>query len=153
MPEIMETDPIRNGYKLTDHFWLYQFECPCCKAVRIHSGLVEVLELIWQAKGEFSISEGYRCEDYHHQIYSEINKERLKKDLPVRRVPVRSRHLIGQAVDISMPLSKSDEQWLFNIGVRGFGRARAWSHIDIRLPDDFDNGSVSFASQLTTWTY
>ena len=146
---------ICNDFVNIDNFWLYQFECPCCQRVIINPGLVEVLEILWEAKGAFVISAGgaFRCGGYHNRIYWDINKDRLGRGLPEIRIPAHSRHLIGQAVDISLVLPKEDDSWLFNVGVRGVGRATHWSHIDIRTENDFDNESVDRSKRLASWTY
>lgn len=49
------------------------------------------------------VTSGYRTLYDHLRIYSEINARRRKMKLPTLRVPAFSRHLSGQAVDISDP--------------------------------------------------
>lgn len=49
------------------------------------------------------VTSGYRMMYDHKRIYSTINAKRIAKGLPEISVPMGSKHLIGQAVDISDP--------------------------------------------------
>ncbi len=57
------------------------------------------------------LTSGFRSLYDHKRIYSEINAKRRAKNIPELHVPMSSRHLTGEAVDIQDP--KHDlHQWL-----------------------------------------
>lgn len=62
-----------------------------------------------------TVTSGYRTLQDHLRIYSEINARRRKKGLPPMRIPAGSRHLSGQAVDISDPDGKLHEWCMANL--------------------------------------
>lgn len=47
------------------------------------------------------VTSGYRTREDHNRIYEEINRKRAEKKLLPKRIPLASKHLKGQAVDIS----------------------------------------------------
>lgn len=99
-----------NNIILTKHFKLYEFECPCCKTVRIKALLLERLEFlrgVWDRP--IVITSGYRCEAHN---------------AAVNGVP-RSRHRTGSAVDIKMPAVLQDEFCVLAIKC-GFTKAIAY---------------------------
>ncbi len=79
-----------------------------------------------------SVTSGYRTMQDHIRIYSKINAERVKNNLPEIKVPTKSSHLTGCAVDIYSPTSelmdfcKSNIELLEQIGL--------WIEDDISQP-------------------
>lgn len=51
----------------------------------------------------FTVTSGYRTWEDHKRIYREINDRRLIQRKPELPIPLKSRHLFGQAVDLSDP--------------------------------------------------
>jgi len=84
-----------NKLRISLHFYLNEFECPCCKRVMIDEALLsklEALRVLWGMP--LVLTSGYRCEKY--------NKE-------VGGVP-NSLHLQGRAVDVAV---KEEDQGRF----------------------------------------
>ncbi|MDL2298482.1 D-Ala-D-Ala carboxypeptidase family metallohydrolase [Synergistaceae bacterium OttesenSCG-928-D05] len=83
-----------NEIQLSENFKLKEFECPCCKTVKLHPLLLERLQQlrnIWQKA--VVITSGYRCEKHNAEVGG---------------VP-RSRHLQGRAADVRIPESQQEE--------------------------------------------
>jgi len=115
-------DPVSvlNNIRLTEHFKLKEFECPCCKTVRLYPALLEKLEHLRNARGKpVVITSGYRCEKHNSEVGG---------------VP-RSRHIEGKAVDVKAP---PDEQETFRTLATSCGFAkiilygkRGFVHVEI----------------------
>lgn len=77
---------VLNNFQLSEHFKLYEFECPHCEAVKVTPQLIEVLERFRELTGNEPcvITSGYRC-------YYQNRKVGGARE---------SRHLYGDAVDI-----------------------------------------------------
>jgi uncharacterized protein YcbK (DUF882 family) len=74
-----------NKFKLSPHFNLKEFECPCCQTVKLEPYLINCIQAIrYTLNTKIIISSGYRC-SAHNQF--------------VGGVP-DSKHLTGQAIDI-----------------------------------------------------
>jgi len=74
-----------NGVKVSPHFSLKEFECPCCRAVIVQPRLIEALQALREALGEpLPIWSGYRCPSFNSRIGGHP----------------RSRHMIGAAADV-----------------------------------------------------
>jgi len=79
-----EKDQI-NNFKISNNFNLQEFQCQCCKTVKIHAELVRKLqELRKRIKSSIIITSGYRCESHNREIGGAVN----------------SKHLHGLAADI-----------------------------------------------------
>lgn len=90
----------------------------------------------------FEPTSGLRTMARHQAIYAEINAKRAKKNLAPLRVPLGSRHLYGQAVDIWDPKGKL-KQWcaanvqkLADQGIycEAFEATPTWVHMQSRAP-------------------
>lgn len=82
-----------NRIRLTAHFFLNEFECPCCKTVRITAELVARLESLRRAWGKpIKINSGYRCKRHN----SEVGGTQYSK------------HMEGRAVDVPIPYMDMD---------------------------------------------
>lgn len=82
------------------------------------------------------VTSGYRSEVDHKRIYSEINAKRRKAGLPEIRVPTASKHLYGQACDISDPKQELQKWIKDNVAVleeiglwcEDFSATKTWIH-------------------------
>jgi uncharacterized protein YcbK (DUF882 family) len=86
------------------------------------------------------VTSGYRTLQDHLRIYSEINARRRKKGLPAIRVPMGSRHMSGEAVDIAdkdgklMQWCKANEPILEKAELWMEEGTEGWCHFQIRPP-------------------
>ena len=110
-----------NHIKVSKHFYLNEFECPCCHRVMLDEGLLESLERLRRLWGKpIVITSGYRCE---------------KHNLAVGGVR-GSQHTLGKAVDIAVkPIEMSRVVNLAReCGFRGIGiyNEKGFIHLDVR---------------------
>lgn len=76
-----------NDIRLSDNFKLYEFECPCCKVVKIDSKLLQAVQILrWLIGRPIIFNSAYRCIKHNRKVGGHQN----------------SAHLYGQAVDISV---------------------------------------------------
>jgi uncharacterized protein YcbK (DUF882 family) len=76
-----------NDLKLTEHFALREFECPCCHTVKLHPGLVRRLEALRGGlRKPVLITSGYRCPVHNEEVGGVAN----------------SAHLLGTAADVGV---------------------------------------------------
>lgn len=86
------------------------------------------------------VTSGYRTLQDHLRIYSEINAKRRKRGQPPLRVPMGSRHMSGEAVDISDPdgklmeWCKANEATLEKAELWMEEGTVGWCHFQIRPP-------------------
>ena len=57
-----------NRIRLTEHFMLSEFQCPCCKTVKLEPELLEKLEKLRLQWGVLRLTSGYRCERHNTQV-------------------------------------------------------------------------------------
>ncbi len=82
-----------NDIRLTEHFRLREFECPCCRCVQVSPALLHGLEELRGLWGKpVIITSGYRC---------------AENNLWVKGVP-NSLHMRGRAADIVVPEAEQD---------------------------------------------
>lgn len=88
------------------------------------------------------VTSGYRTQQDHLRIYSEINARRTKQGLEPLKVPMSSKHLSGQAIDISDPRGEL-QQWLMKnadvlltqgLWCESFDHTLTWVHFQIVPP-------------------
>lgn len=139
--------PVKHGYQIGLHFWLYEFRCRCKErghriqdgfcggAVIIAPALMDALDTIRATFGSVTIVNGFRCWNYHEEIYRKINVQRAKEGLPIRALTRKSPHLTGEAVDLS---AKEKLRWPFHesflkdAGITGVGyKEGRVTHIDV----------------------
>lgn len=108
--------------KLSDHFSLREFRCPCeltsCTVTKVDLSLIELLEIIRLALGiPLKITSGYRCPEHNASI---------DKSAP------KSQHIEGKAADVLIPDHKHYlvEAMVGDKG--GFGRYDDRVHVDTR---------------------
>jgi len=68
-----------NDFKLSNHFNLREFQCPCCFRVKLLPQLVEALEALRSAIGgkPIIVTSGYRCQEHNKMIGGAINSDHL----------------------------------------------------------------------------
>jgi uncharacterized protein YcbK (DUF882 family) len=110
-----------NHIRIAEHFYLDEFQCPCCQQVMLHSLLLQKLKgLRYKIQKPVIITSGYRCLA-HNQVVGGVKN---------------SYHLSGIAVDLYVPelalseLLKATEE----IGFSGIGYYpdQNFLHLDIR---------------------
>jgi uncharacterized protein YcbK (DUF882 family) len=131
----------RNGYRVGEFFWLWEFECPCCLAVKAHPNLVRALDEIRKERGPIHVTSGYRCLAHQAEVYEKKNLVRAKRNLPPLTPPATSPHVQGQAVDIPLVFEGAAEDWLRGLGITGVGHGIGWTHLDV------------FHSNFRVWGY
>lgn len=58
-----------NAFKISEHFTLQEFECPCCKRVVLNRMLIIKLEELRDRIGiPIKITSGYRCPAYNSKV-------------------------------------------------------------------------------------
>lgn len=110
-----------NRIKISEHFYLNEFECPCCHRVMIDERLLEALEKLRNLWGKaIVITSGYRCQK-HNQAIGGVRG---------------SQHTLGKAADI---LVKPHEMVkVMNLarecGFKGIGMyaEKGFIHLDVR---------------------
>ncbi len=125
------TYPKDSNAKLSDHFSLSEFRCPCsqCTSIILESDLVTKLEAIRiKLAKPLRINSGYRCRNYQTEL-------RLK-GYETSIGP--SQHELGRAADImSEPVVGVDlEKVARACGIRAVGVGSNWVHIDLRNDKD-----------------
>jgi len=110
MPSL--TTSITNMIKLSEHFYLEEFECPCCNRVMISPILFAKLVFIRERFNKpIIIDSGYRCRLHNIEIGGAIN----------------SRHMKGMAFDIA-PAMPDDYDELLEICQTKDYRLRVIAH-------------------------
>ena len=78
-----------NDFKLTEHFNLSEFQCPCCHSVRLSPQLVLKLEAVKQRWGNaIIINSGYRCASHNKEVggaAASLHRQGLAADVRIRR--------------------------------------------------------------------
>ncbi len=114
----MKKDKI-NYIKISRHFNLQEFECPCCKRVILHSDLLgKLIKLRILIKEPIYINSGYRC---------------ISENAKVGGVK-KSYHLFGMAADISVRTISIPELLYFAEKAKfgGIGIYPTFLHVDVR---------------------
>ena len=114
----MKTDKT-NNIKISRHFNLQEFQCPCCKRVILHSELLlKIIKLRLLIKEPIYINSGYRC---------------ISENSKVGGVP-KSFHLFGMAADISVRTISIPELLYFAEKAKfgGIGIYPTFLHVDVR---------------------
>lgn len=110
----------KNRIRISRHFLLSEFECPCCRRVMVDFRLVNLLEALRRRIGDqpVIINSGYRCEAYNRKIGGDPN----------------SYHLLGMAADIRVPEMEPARvlEYAREVGFMGLGLYGTFCHLDIR---------------------
>ncbi|MBA7524660.1 hypothetical protein ES705_16801 [subsurface metagenome] len=108
-----------NNIKIAKYFYLYEFQCPCCKKVILYSDLLKRLNSLREAVNRpIYINSGYRC------------KEENKKVGGVKN----SYHTLGMAADIEARNITIKDLAIYaeGIGFNGIGVYKTFIHVDVR---------------------
>jgi uncharacterized protein YcbK (DUF882 family) len=102
--------------RVSEHFLQREFACRHCGQVRIVPELVERLEHLRRIVGEpLVVVSGYRCATHNTAIGG----------------AARSRHLLGEAVDLRHGYARVSQA--AHAGFLGIGRRGGWAvHVDVR---------------------
>jgi uncharacterized protein YcbK (DUF882 family) len=88
MSQTAEKELYRNNYQLSEHFNLSEFECSCCKTVKLDGRIVSLLQKIRErVNSPLHINSGYRCPKHNKDIGGSPT----------------SQHMDGLAVDLACP--------------------------------------------------
>jgi len=123
MVGVSDTEPRYNGFKLSKNVWMHDIECPCCRMVSVHPGIVEVYELI-NARWPHRWTSWCRCKAKDDSLY--LNKPEAKRY-------VVSGHTKGTAYDADrrFPDDKEAKEFLKRIGVSFVKYGPGFTHIEI----------------------
>lgn len=108
-----------NEIKLDKNFYLSEFECHCCKAVRLHPLLLhQLIKLRLILEEPVYINSGYRC----------------KKGNKLAGGTSNSYHLFGMAVDIKVKICSIADLAVYaeKVGFNGIGVYNNFLHLDVR---------------------
>jgi len=108
-----------NNIKIAKYFYLYEFQCPCCKRVILHSDLLKRLNSLREAINRpIYINSGYRCKDENEEVGG---------------VP-GSFHKLGMAADIwAKDINILDLAiYAKGVGFNGIGKYKRFLHLDVR---------------------
>jgi len=111
-----------NNFQLSDHFWLYEFECKDgSHQVVVDDKLIELLQKLRDRIGKpLIINSGYRNPEHNKRVGGSSN----------------SQHLYGKAVDVStnnLDITPTElAQLAKEIGFDGIGIYRNRVHMDVR---------------------
>jgi len=109
-----------NDIKIAENFKLSEFECRCCKVVKLDSELLDRLQKIRTEAGRpVIINSGYRCPGYNRQVGG----------------APQSQHVEGKAADFRIPgLSISQQRQLAEkyFANDGIGYGSSFTHVDTR---------------------
>jgi len=124
-----------NKVKISKDFWLKEFECPCCGAVKLHPNLVSALQKFRnEVGGPITPVDGggYRCKAYHLALYHVKDMESKQHNIKPLSVPTASFHLTGMAVDPNCIISEDMIPMLVLCGFGGIGWGPYQTHLDVR---------------------
>ncbi len=107
--------------QLTPNFSTDELDCPCCAVCEMHPEFMQKLQQLRElVKRPLRINSAFRCEKHNAEIGGVPN----------------SRHLVGEAVDISYgPLASKDRRFLISMALDmfdGVGIGATFIHVDTR---------------------
>ncbi len=110
-----------NDIELTEYFFLYEFECPCCRRVMLFPDLFARLNRLRMVINRpVYINSGYRCKEENHKVGGVSG----------------SYHLLGMAADIHVKDFLLYDLLLYaqEMGFNGIGfyEKKNFLHLDIR---------------------
>lgn len=113
-------------FKLSEHFWAYEFDCKCgkCDQTLVAQELVDKLEKLREfTRHPIEVTSGYRCQK-HQDNLSSLGYETVKK----------SSHQEGLAVDIVCGAfdGKMLTELAEKAGFQNIGTGRRFIHVDVR---------------------
>ncbi len=109
-----------NDIKISENFNLSEFECSCCKQVKLDSELLKRLQAIRTQTGlPLRINSGYRCPAHNRKVGGSSG----------------SQHMMGKAADIvivGMPIAQQQRICEQHFAGQGIGKANTFTHVDVR---------------------
>ena len=111
-----------NRIRVSPNFVLSEFQCRCCKAVKLHQRVLAILQLIREHYGRpLQVTSAYRCPKHNAAIGG-------AKD---------SDHLKGMAVDVAVPRRVGVEEMArtakrFGATRTGIYESKRFVHVSIR---------------------
>lgn len=108
-----------NNIKIAKYFWLYEFQCPCCNRVILHSDLLKRLNSLREAINRpIYINSGYRCKVRNEEVGGVKG----------------SFHKLGMAVDIKGKGINIFDLAIYaeGVGFNGIGKYKTFLHLDVR---------------------
>lgn len=108
-----------NAIKIARHFYLYEFACPCCNRVILHSDLLKrLVSLRISVNRPVYINSGYRCQEENKRAGGTKN----------------SYHLLGMAADIRVTGMNPRDLAIYaeGAGFLGIGIYADFCHLDVR---------------------
>ena len=117
-----------------ENFKPEEFECQHCQELKIHAGLMNLIQKARGELGPLSITSGYRCGVHNAQV---------------SKTGIEGPHTTGKAVDISVRDSQHRKQIItyFAPIVTGLGIAKSFIHIDLLSEED------GFEMRPNSWVY
>ncbi len=122
------TYPKDSNERLSTHFMLREFDCPCqvCVETILDSALISKLEALRAQTGPLRINSGYRCSNYQTEL-------RLRGYETATGV---SQHTEGRAADVMSEDSRFSgvalESFARTAGFMAVGVGGTWVHVDLR---------------------
>jgi len=108
-----------NNIKIAKYFYLYEFQCSCCKRVILHSDLLKRLNSLREVINRpIYINSGYRCKIENEGVGGVKG----------------SFHKLGMAVDIRAKDINILDLAIYaeGVGFNGIGKYKTFLHLDIR---------------------
>ena len=108
-----------NNIKIAKNFYLYEFQCPCCKRVILNSDLLKRLNSLRETiNRQIYINSGYRCKEENERVGGVKN----------------SYHIFGMAVDIEARNINISDLAIYaqGVGFNGIGKYETFLHLDVR---------------------
>ena len=108
-----------NNIKVSDNFTLREFQCRCCGQVKLHSELLRRLQAMRTESGRpIIVNSGYRCVAHNRAVGG----------------ATRSRHMIGDAVDVVIrgwPIARQRALCEKYFQDNGIGYGNTFTHVDL----------------------
>lgn len=75
----MEKDKSINNILITNNFRLYEYDCPCCRIVRLSSTLVSVIQKLRDyIEIPVRLTSGFRCSSHNEKVGGKVNSGHKK---------------------------------------------------------------------------
>ncbi len=138
----------RNQFQISEHFWAYEMECPCCARLIIRPVLCIAMDELRNEYGKpISPTSWCRCPLYNIDVYDRkrtlLEAQGIKKKLKTNKT---SPHIIGKGKDIidfggwavdypvvyDLTELNEREKWMESLHIIGVGWGQNFTHIDMK---------------------